>query len=150
MRPDPVTDGAVIDIDVPVEVVGFNPAVTFTISRSLAGVVSKFAPAIVTAVPGATIWGVNESIRGFPSELVTVNKSGVVVDPEGEEMVSGPDVAPTGTETTIFVGVAEIIVAFVPLNVTESCAEFELKFEPEIVTFVPTGPDFGLNVKNAN
>ena len=59
-------------------------------------------------------------------------------------------VAPEGTETTNWVADAELIVALVPLNATASCAVLELKFDPEIVTLVPTGPDFGLNVKNAN
>ena len=150
MRPEPVADGVFIDIDVAAAEVGFKPLVTLTISRSLAGVVSKFAPVIVTAVPGATICGANESIRGFPSELVTVNESVVVIDPDGEEIVSGPVVALTGTETTRFVRVAEMMVAFVPLKETESWAGFALKLEPEMVTLVPTGPAFGLNMKSAN
>jgi hypothetical protein len=150
IRPEPVVDGVFMDMDVDAADVGFKLLVTFTISRSLTGVESKFAPVIVTAVPGNAICGVNESMRGFPSELVTVNESAVVIEPEGEEIARGPDVAPRGTETTRVVEVAEMMVAAVPLKVTESWAGLELKFEPEIATFVPTGPDFGVNVKNAN
>lgn len=143
IRPEPVADGVLIDIDVDVAEVGFKPLVTLTISRSFTGVVSKFAPVIVTAVPGSAICGANESTRGFPSELVTVNESAVVVEPDGEEIVSGPEVAAGGTETTRFVVVAEMMVAVVPLKVTESCARLALKLEPEMPTEVPIGPDLG-------
>lgn len=118
-------------------------SLSHTISRSLTGVVSKFAPVIVNAVPGSAICGANESMRGFPSELVTVNESAVVVEPNGEEIVSGPEVAPNGTETTRLVEVAEMMVAAVPLKVTESWAVFALKLDPEMLTEVPIGPDLG-------
>ena len=143
MWPEPVADGVLIDIDVGAADVGFKPLVTFTISRSLTGVVSKFAPVILIIVPGSVICGANESMRGFPSELVTVNESAVVVEPDGEEIVSGPEVAPSGTETTRLVEVAEMMVAVVPLKVTESWAGFALKLEPEMLTEVPIGPDLG-------
>jgi hypothetical protein len=143
MRPEPVVDGVLMDIDVDAADVGFKLLVTFTISRSLAGVMSKSAPVIVNDVPGSAICGANESMRGFPSELVTVNESGVVVEPNGEEIVSGPEIAPSGTETTRLVEVAEMMVAAVPLKVTESWAGFALKLEPEMLIDVPIGPDLG-------
>jgi len=51
--------------------------------------------------------------------------------------------APGGTETTRLVEVAEMMVAVVPLKLTESWAEFALKLDPEMVTEVPIGPDLG-------
>src|SRR5258707_1547410 len=143
MRLERLADGVCMNIDVDAAEVGFRPPVTFTISRSFTGVVSKFAPVVVAAVPGSAICGANESMRGFPSELVTMNESAVVVDPDGEEIVSGPEVAAAGTETTRLVEVAEMMVAVVPLKVTESCAGLELKLEPEMLTEVPIGPDLG-------
>jgi hypothetical protein len=143
MRPEPVADGVLIDIDVALADVGFKPLVTFTIKRSLVGVVSKFAPAIVTIAPGATICGVNESMRGFPSELVTVNESELVTDPDGEVTVIVPVVAPLGTATANEVVDAELTTAGVPLKLTVSCAGFALKLDPEILTEVPIGPDLG-------
>ena len=55
MCPDPVDDGAVTVMEVELAAVGFEVRVTFTVIRSFEGVGSKFAPAIVTAVPAATI-----------------------------------------------------------------------------------------------
>lgn len=113
---------------------GIAAGVTFTINLSLAGVESKFAPVIVTAVPGAAICGVNESMRGAPEELVTVNGLALVTDATGAVTVIGPVAAPLGTVTTSWVDEAEVIVAAVPLNDTASCAESGLKLAPEIVT----------------
>jgi hypothetical protein len=87
--------------------------------------------------------GVNESIRGLPSELVTVKESEVVTDPDGEVTVIVPVVAPLGTDTASDVADAELTTAGVLLNVTESCAGLELKLEPEMLTDVPIGPDLG-------
>jgi hypothetical protein len=79
---------------------GTAAGVTFIISLSLGGAGSKFAPAIVIAVPGAAICGVSESMRGLPEELVTVNGLALVTDAEGEVTVIAPVVAPAGTVTT--------------------------------------------------
>ena len=150
MCPDPAAAGTVKVILVEVTAVGTAVDVMFTSSLSFAGVESKFAPTMLMEVAGAAICGAKESIRGAPPEAVTVKDSAVVMLPAGEEIVRGPLVEPTGTETTSWVADAELIVAPVPVKVTVSCAGLELKFEPEIVTLVPTGPDFGLNVKNAS
>jgi hypothetical protein len=125
---------------------GIAAGVTFIISLSLAGVESKFAPVIVVAVPGAAICGVNESMRGLPEELVTVNGLALVTGAAGEVTVIAPVVAPAGTVTTNWVGEADVTVAAVPLNDTASCAGSGLKLAPKIVTLVSTGPDLGLNV----
>jgi len=55
-----------------------------------------------------------------------------------------PLVAPDGTVATSCVLEAELTVALVPLKVTVLLAGVELKFDPEIVTCVPTGPEVGL------
>ncbi len=143
MWPEPVDAGVLKVIEVVFADVGISPWVAFTARRSFRGVGSKFAPAIVTILPAATMGGVNESIRGLPSELVTVKASEVVTDPDGEVTVIVPVVAPLGTDTASDVADAELIIAGVPLNVTVSCAGFALKLEPEIVTGVPMGPDLG-------
>ena len=150
MCPEPAAAGTLIVIPVPVTPVGIAAGVMFRTSLLFAGSRSKLAPARTTELADAAICGVKESIRGAPPVAVTVKDSAVVTLPAGEEIVRGPVVAPEGTETTNWVADAELIVALVSLNVTVSCAVLELKFDPEIVTFVPTGPDFGLNVKNAN
>jgi len=55
MCPDPVDDGAVTVMEFELAAVGFEVRVAFTVIRSFEDVGSKFAPAIVTAVPAATI-----------------------------------------------------------------------------------------------
>jgi hypothetical protein len=122
----------------------------FRTNLLLAGSRSKLAPARTTELADAAIWGVKESIRGAPPVAVTIKDSAVVTLPAGDEIVRGPVVAPEGTVAINWVADAEPIVALAPLKVTVSCAGLELKFDPEIVTLVPTGPDLGLNVKNAN
>lgn len=149
MCPEPALFGTIIvKLEDDAEL-GTAAGVAFIISRSLAGVESKFAPAIATAVPGAAICGVNESMRGAPVELVTVNGLALVTDATGAVTVIAPVIAPDGTVTTSCVDEADVTVAAVPLNDTASCAGSGLKLAPEIVTCVPTGPDFGLNVNSA-
>jgi hypothetical protein len=150
MRPEPVAAGAASVIDVAVAVEGVRPGVAFTMRRSFTGTGSKLAPLIVTDAPAATICGAKESIRGMPSDVVTVNESEVMTDPAGDVTVKGPVVAPEGTETTRVVAEAESTDEFVPLKATLSCVVFGLKLEPETVTFVPIGPDFGLNANTTD
>lgn len=111
-----------------------------TISRSLAGVRSKFVPVTDSAVPASAIVGVKLVTVGVPLVAVTVNGVDVVAVPNGTVIDIGPVVAPAGTETTSFDVVAEIIEAAVPLNVTVFCAAVALKPVPLIVTVVPTPP----------
>ena len=98
--PEPALLGTVMVKLVGCAELGTAAGVTFIISRLLDGAGSKFAPAIVIAVPGAAICGVNESMRGLPEELVTVNGLALVTDADGEVTVIAPDVAPAGTVTT--------------------------------------------------
>jgi hypothetical protein len=67
----------------------------------LSGVVSKFVPVIVTAVPGAAIVGVNEVIDGAPIDEPTTNGAPLVADPTGDVTAIGPVVAPAGTDATM-------------------------------------------------
>jgi hypothetical protein len=98
--PEPALFGTVMARLAACAELGTAAGVTFIISRSLDGAGSKFAPAIVIAVPGAAICGVNESMRGLPEELVTVNGLALVMDAEGVVTVIAPVVAPVGTVTT--------------------------------------------------
>ena len=141
--PEPVDEGAFRVMEVALAELGCRPCVTFTPRRSFAGATSKFAPVIVTGLPAATICGLKESIRGLPSELVTVNKSALVTELLGDVTLIVPVVAPGGTVTTNVVLDAEATVAVVPLNLTVSWSGSELKLEPEIVTDVPTAPVLG-------
>ena len=136
-------------VDVGAGELGVAAAVIFMTSLSFWGKRSKLAPLMVTWLPCAAIRGVNESIRGFADDDVTVNEFVVVTVPAGDVAIIGPVVAPEGTVTTRLVADAETIVAVVPLNLTVSCEGVALKFEPEIVTCVPTGPDVGVNVNIA-
>jgi hypothetical protein len=97
--PDPAFFGTVMVKLVDCAALGIPAGVTFTINLSLAGAESKFAPVIVIAVPGAAICGVNESMRGAPEDLVTVNGLALVTDAAGAVTVIGPVVAPSGTVT---------------------------------------------------
>lgn len=98
--PEPALFGTVIVRLADDAELGTDAGVTFIISLLLGGTGSKFAPAIVIAVPGAAICGVNESMRGLPEELVTVNGLALVTDAKGEVTVMAPVVAPAGTVTT--------------------------------------------------
>ena len=93
---------------------------------SLVAVAEKFVPLIVTAVPGMPIVGLKLEIVGAPLEVVTVNEPLLVAEPAGEVTLIGPVVAPDGTVVTICVEVAEVTVAVMPLNVTESWLAMEL------------------------
>ena len=56
-----------------------------------------------------------------------------------------PEVAPLGTGTTMLVALQLLGVALVPLNVTVLLPWFDPKFDPAIVTDVPTTPEAGLS-----
>lgn len=58
-----------------------------------------------------------------------------------------PVVAPTGTVVVIAVCDQLIGVAATPLKVIVFPAALDLKFVPEIVTLVPTGPELGDSVE---
>ena len=56
-----------------------------------------------------------------------------------------PVVAPAGTVVVMDVAVLAAITDVVPLNLTVLFAGIVLKFVPMIVTFVPIGPEVGVN-----
>src|SRR5258708_22096761 len=120
--------------------VGAAVPVVFTMSRSLAGVVSNPEPLMVTEPPGATIWGVNEVMLGFPGELVTVKELVLVPVPAGAVTEIVPVVAPVGTVTTSCVVEALLIVAVVPLNFTVSLLAGGAQVFPLILTCAAPSP----------
>jgi len=56
---------------------------------------------------------------------------------------TGPDVAPVGTGTVMLLGPQAVGKPETPLNVTVLVPWAVPKFDPEIVTEVPNGPDVG-------
>ena len=100
----------------------------------------KFVPVIVTEVPTAPEDGVNVDIAGGG---ITVKLEELVAlpDPVVNEIL--PVVVPAATTA---VTVVELITlkdeALVPLKLTEVVPD---RFDPVIVTLVPTGPEDGVN-----
>jgi len=99
----------------------------------------KLLPLIVTEVPTGPLVGENDVIVGPP---VTVNVPELVSEQAGVVTLILPVVAPDGTVAVIFDEELTVKDADVPLNFTEVAP---LKFEPLIVTDVPTGPLVGEN-----
>ena len=85
--------------------------------------------------------GVTEEITGALAELTVKFDALVAVVCPATSTVIGPVVAPVGTVAVIDVAVEAVTVAVVPLNLTVG----EAKFDPVIVTLVPTVPELGLN-----
>src|SRR5262249_29614545 len=87
---------------------------------------SKFVPVIVTdapvparpTVPATPELGVKPVMVGVPELVLTVKLVALAAEPPGVVTVIGPVVAPEGTEVTIWVVVADVTVATVPLNLT--------------------------------
>jgi hypothetical protein len=101
----------------------------------------KFDPLILTEVPAGPVFGLNEEIVG-PPELVTLKLLELVAVPWGVVTRIRPSVAPFGTVAVMRLALLTLKFAATLLNVTEVAPE---KFDPLIVTEVPTGPLFGLN-----
>src|SRR5258705_4643496 len=116
-RPEVAPPGTATEMFVGVdEVIG---AGTMLKRRRLFVVVgSKFVPVIETAVPGVAIVGVKLVMVGAPLVAVTVKAVLLDADPAGAVTPIEPVVAPVGTVTTSWVGLAEDTVAAVPLKVT--------------------------------
>ena len=98
-------------------------------TRLLEVVVSKLVPLIVTEVAAVPMFGVKPVIVGA-AEALTIKLVLLVARPKGVLTVIGPVVAPDGTLVTICVGVAELTVAVVPLNLTVFWLAVELKPVP--------------------
>ena len=119
-----------------VGVIGISPSVT-----PVAPV--KLVPEIVTFVPTAPLPGENDVIvGGGPIGGMTVKLLVLVAIPAGFATAIGPVSAPPGTVALICVAESIIYVDGTPLNLTETVP---IKFDPVIVTDVPTGPLVGVN-----
>src|SRR3954469_675882 len=118
----------------------------FSRRLSFAGVVSKFVPFTVTAVPDAAKLGVKLVIVGAPLAAVTT-KPFLAADPVGDvtPIVYVPGVRPAGTVATRCVAVAAVTDDGVPLNERPFAPGVALNPVPSIVTVVPTAPLIGEN-----
>src|SRR5262245_2399338 len=102
-------------------------------------VLPKVVPAIVTGVPTGPELGESDVRFGD-----TVNGSPLLAC-AFTVTTTFPVAAPFGTETTMLVALQLVGVAAVPLNVTVLVPCVLPKFEPAIVTDVPTGPVAGVS-----
>src|SRR5205807_601008 len=100
----------------------------------------KFSPLMVTEMPIAPEVGDKLLIMGK-----TVNVTPVLAFPP-TVTTTGPEVAPLGTGTAMLVLLQLLGVAAVPLKVTVLVPCVVPKFDPLIVTEMPTAPDVGDNV----
>jgi hypothetical protein len=108
-------------------------------TTSLAGVVEKFVPVTVTEAPTGPDVGERLISVGFGS---TVKPTPLLSTPLANTTTL-PVVAPEGTGTTIFVLLALVGVAVLPLNVTTLAAIVVPKFVPVMVTEALTAPEVG-------
>jgi hypothetical protein len=97
----------------------------------------RLVPVIVTAVPTMPEVGVKLVIVGAAT---TVKLVADVAVPTGVVTAIVPVVAPVGTFARMRVAELDVIVAAMPLNLTDVAGE---RLEPEIVTTVPTLPEVG-------
>jgi hypothetical protein len=99
----------------------------------------KLAPVIVTEVPTFPDAGLSPVIPG----PVPTTKTTPLLDSPPTVTKTAPVVAPLGTGTAMLVALQLVGVAGVPLNATVLCPWVDPKFDPEIVTDVPTEPESG-------
>jgi hypothetical protein len=110
-------------------------------------VLLKLVPVMVTVAPTRPLAGLKLVMVGLVVVVVVTVKSSVeTTDCSSTVTVIFPVVAPVGTVTTKVVDEALEIVATVPLNDTALLANIALKFNPVIVTVVPTGPLVGVKL----
>jgi hypothetical protein len=128
-RPDPVSNGTLVLIVVDVEDVTL---VIVPLKRTtlLLALVSKFVPVIAMAVPATPTVGLKLVMVGAPIEPVTVNGAELEAEPAGVVTSITPLVAPAGTVAINVVGLADVIMAAVLLNLTVFCAGTSLKVVP--------------------
>jgi hypothetical protein len=99
----------------------------------------KFVPEIVTEVPTAPDAGERLVMVGVSN---TVNDT-PALDTPPTVTTTLPVLAPLGTGVTMLVALQLLGVAGVPLKVTVLVPWVDPKFNPAIVTEMPTGPDVG-------
>lgn len=102
----------------------------------------KFAPLIVMAVPIGPELGMKLEMLGG---IVTVNAAPLLGTPP-KVTTTLPLVAPLGTGTAMLEALQLVGAAAVPLKVTVLVPCDAPKFEPLIITEVPTGPEVGLRL----
>jgi hypothetical protein len=109
--------------------------------NEIEGVVMKFVPVIVTAVPTAPLAGLKPVTVGVGNTVKLVALE-IVTPLTVTEIL--PVVAPTGTLAVMLLVVDAVTVADVLLNFTTLLAGVVLKFVPEIMTVALTAPLEGL------
>ena len=94
--------------------------VPLNVTRSFAGLGSKFVPEIVTAAPAFPSLGVKETMEGPVGDPPIVTENDALLLDEPLELVTpiGPVEAPDGIEMTNCVGVPETTEAPTPPTVT--------------------------------
>jgi hypothetical protein len=135
--------GTVTTIDAPLQLPIVVAAVPLKLTEPLPSVEPKFAPVIVTDAPTAPEVGDTLVMLGAAT---TVNDTPLLFTPLAFTTTL-PVVAPVGTVITIEVALQlPIVVAAVPLKLTEPLPCVEPKFTPVIVTEAPTAPEVGESV----
>ncbi len=105
-------------------------------------VVPKFDPRMFTDVPTSPHVGFRPVMFGV---VGTVKLTPLLAWPE-TVTTTFPVVAPVGTVVTILVALQKVGDESLPLNVTVLIPSVDPKFDPVIVTEVPTAPEFGLRL----
>jgi hypothetical protein len=103
----------------------------------------KFGPVIVTGVPTGPLFGFRPVMLGAVE--VTVKAAPLLAIPP-TVTTTFPVFAPVGTGAVILVALQLVGVAEIPLNVTVLVPCVAPKFDPAIVTDVPTGPELGVRL----
>jgi len=116
-------------------------AAPLNVTVLVAGVVLKLVPVMMTFVPAAPVSGLIPVTIGAGRNLNTPPEVAV---PPAVVTETVPVLAPGGTVTVSAVAVAAMTLAMAPLNLTALSTALVLNLVPEIVTFAPTGPVFGL------
>src|ERR1019366_8288699 len=136
--PEVAPTGTGTTIDVALQLVGVA-AVPLNVTVLAPWLAPKFVPVMVTGAPTAAEGGDRLTMLGVSS---TVNAAPALATPL-TVTTTLPEVAPTGTGTTIDPALQLVGVAAVPLNVTVLVPWLAPKFVPVIVTSVPTVLDAG-------
>ena len=132
----PVGTGATIEVALQLVGVAVVPLKVSVLDPWLA---PKLVPEIVTTVPTAPVVGDKPVMVGAGA---TVNATPLLAKPP-TVTTTFPVVAPLGTGTLMEVALQLVEVAAVPLKVIVLLPRLEPKFDPEIVTDVPTAPEVG-------
>ena len=113
-------------------------------------IVPVFRIALVSVVPGVDVFicsqlSTEPQLPLPPPVPLTVKLTPLLATPF-TVTTTLPVVAPLGTVTPMLVALQLVTVAAAPLKVTVLDPCVEPKFEPEIVTALPAGPEVGLTL----